>query len=36
MGAIAALVARRKRLNFRLWLILGLIGGTAALVAALI
>jgi hypothetical protein len=36
MGAIASLVARRKGLNFRLWLILGLIGGTAALVAALI
>jgi hypothetical protein len=36
MGAIAALVARRKGLNFRLWLILALIGGTAALVAALI
>jgi len=36
MGAIAALVAQRKGLNFCLWLILGLIGGTAALVAALI
>jgi len=36
MGAIASLVARRKGLNFRLWLILRLIGSTAALVAALI
>ncbi|MBE9126844.1 hypothetical protein IQ257_10665 [Coleofasciculus sp. LEGE 07092] len=35
IGAIAAIVARRKGLNFRNWVVFGLIGGTAALVAAL-
>ena len=33
-GSIAALVAKQKGRNFKLWLIGGLIGGTAALFAA--
>ncbi|HBS71432.1 MAG TPA: hypothetical protein DEP38_26610 [Cyanobacteria bacterium UBA9226] len=36
IGITAAIVARKKGLNFQLWLILGLIGGTVALVAALL
>lgn len=34
IGSVAALVARRKGLNFGLWLVLGWIGGTVALIAA--
>ncbi len=35
VGIIAAIVAQRKGFNRERWLIWGLIGGTAALVAAL-
>lgn len=34
IGTAAALVAKRRGLNFRLWLGLGLLGGTLALIAA--
>lgn len=36
IGVTAAIIAQKKGLNFPLWLILGLIGGTVALVAALL
>ncbi len=36
IGVTAAIIAQKKGLNFRLWLILGLIGGTVVLVAALL
>lgn len=36
IGAIAAIIAQRKGYKLLTWVILGLIGGTAALVAALI
>ena len=36
IGITAAMIARKKGLNFQLWLILGLIGGTVALVAVLL
>lgn len=34
IGTAAALVAKRRGLNFRLWLGLGWLGGTLALIAA--
>jgi Na+-transporting NADH:ubiquinone oxidoreductase subunit NqrE len=34
IGLAAALVAQRRGLPFRKWLVIGLIGGTAALIAA--
>jgi len=36
IGIIAALLARRKGFDFRRWLIIGLIGGTPALIVALV
>jgi hypothetical protein len=36
IGIGAAMVARRKGFNFQLWLIWGLIGGTVALVGAVL
>lgn len=36
IGAIAALVAQRKGLSFSRWLVWGLIGGTIALITALL
>lgn len=36
IGIIAAIIAQNKGLNFRRWLILGLIGGTVALIAVLV
>ncbi len=36
IGIVAAVIARRKGRSLSLWLILGLIGGTAALIAALL
>lgn len=35
MGGIAAVVAARKGYSLGLWLLLGLVGGTAALVVAI-
>ncbi|NJL86935.1 MAG: hypothetical protein HC886_14755 [Leptolyngbyaceae cyanobacterium SM1_1_3] len=35
MGLIAALLAQRKHLNFSIWFIWGMVGGTLALVTAL-
>jgi hypothetical protein len=35
IGGVAAAIARAKGRSLGLWLILGLIGGTAALIAAL-
>lgn len=34
IGTVAAVVAQRRGLPFQRWLLLGLIGGTVALVAA--
>ncbi|MGF1493429.1 MAG: hypothetical protein ACFBSC_13435 [Microcoleaceae cyanobacterium] len=34
LGGIAALVAKQRGYNFKLWLLLGLFGGTAALVVS--
>ncbi|OIP68906.1 hypothetical protein [Planktothrix paucivesiculata] len=36
IGAIAAFVAREKGRNYSQWLIIGLIGGTPALIVALL
>ncbi|MEQ9668274.1 hypothetical protein [Coleofasciculus sp. G2-EDA-02] len=36
IGIIAALLARHKGFDFRRWLIIGLIGGTPALIVALV
>ncbi len=36
IGVVAAVLARRKGYSLGLWIVLGLIGGTAALIAALL
>lgn len=36
LGITAAIVADRKGLNLRRWIVIGLIGGTPALIAALL
>ncbi|NJK37224.1 MAG: hypothetical protein HC835_11615 [Oscillatoriales cyanobacterium RM2_1_1] len=36
IGSVAALIAKRRGYDYRLWLFLGLLGGTAAFVVSLI
>ena len=36
IGVVAAVLARRKGYSLGLWIVLGLIGGTATLIAALL